>query len=261
MGLSHRSRAPGQAPVRRARVRAARASACAWATAVAAGVCALVATACSSTSGNGDLGQGTFTYVCAAVDPSAPGPDAYCDAHPDGATIPDVAVGAPFRLSFNAPSVTLKPAVAALASTGPQGWSLGQTGWLGFVAWSGSDVVDYTHVRARAVASIAWETDPAGLDLAPGVGPVTVAAIPKADDGTTLGGALACTFTASDLAVIAVTASGGRTAQIAAVGPGDSAFTASCAGLAITASVHVAAPADAAPAQDQDSDESGEGGE
>jgi hypothetical protein len=231
--------------------------------------CALGPAACSSTSGNGDFGKRTFTYVCPAVDavvnPTVPGPDAYCDAHPDGASIPAVAVGAPFRLSFNATSVALQPAVAALAETGPQGWSLGQTGWLGFVAWSGSDVVDYTHVRARAVASIAWETDPAGLDLAPGASAVTVAAIPKADDGSTLGGALACTFSASDLAVVAVTVNGGRTAQIAAVGPGDSALTASCSGVSITASLHVAAPADAGPAEDQGidqaGDETGEAGE
>lgn len=202
------------------------------------------ALACSLTGGgggdNGGLGKGTFAYVCPSAVAGVPRLDAFCDAHPGGDGIPDVAIGAPFGLLYDVPSVALRPAVAALVESGPEGWALNQSGWVGFVAWAGSDVADYTHVRARAIAKLAWAMDPASSPLDAGdATPVTVAVIGEADDGTILGGAIGCTFSASDETVIAVTADGGRTAQIEALAEGEATLTATCSGVSIASVLQV----------------------
>ncbi|HEX4445165.1 MAG TPA: hypothetical protein VH044_00455 [Polyangiaceae bacterium] len=202
------------------------------------------AASCSITGGgggdNGGLGKGTFAYVCPPGVAGVPRPDAHCEANPGGAVIPDVAIGAPFGLSYDVPSVALRPAVSALVAPGPGGWALNQSGWVGFVAWSGSDVADYTHVRGRAIAKLVWETDPASLSLDAGdATPVNVAAIGEADDGTTLGGAIGCTFSTSDEGVLGVTADGGRTAQIEPLAAGEATLTATCAGVSLAAVLQV----------------------
>jgi hypothetical protein len=211
----------------------------------------LVASACYSSGGsgscdplaNGALNQGRFGFACSSSDPSQPNPDAYCATVTGFAGVSDVAVGAPFRLQFdqeNTPGP--QPAVPALANAGPMGWSIASPGWLGFVIWSGSDVLDYTHVRARTVASLEWDSSPTTWPLAIGGGPATVALSPLADDRTVLGGAIACNFASSDPSVASVTSPGGRVARLTANAPGEATLTASCMGAQIQAPLHVSGP-------------------
>jgi hypothetical protein len=192
---------------------------------------------CGSESG-GELGQGTFAYECPNAEPGGPNPDAYCDANPGAQAIPDVATGAGFRLSFSQ-AASVQPAVSSLASAGPQGWAIQDAGWLGFVAWSGQVAADYTHVHALAVGALAWQSDPAMEALAVGA-PVTVAVVPRAEDGSTLGGVLACSFASSDPAV-SVASGGGRSARLTATAAGTATITAACAGLSLSASVRAGA--------------------
>src|ERR1019366_2004056 len=131
----------------------------------------LVATGCMSTGGSGScdpsaigeagaLGRGRFYYVCGGVDAdtSHPDPDAWCDTAVDRTIVPDVAVAAPFRIAIDQDSSGgPQPAVPALAQSTPQGWALVQAGWLGFIASSGADVIDFFHVRAQPVASLAYQ--------------------------------------------------------------------------------------------------------
>ena len=181
---------------------------------------------CAS-SASGELGEGTFAYECPAATPGAPSPDAYCDANPAATAIPEVATGAGFRLSFSQ-SASVQPAAPSLATMGPQGWAIADPGWLGFVAWSGEVADDYTHVHAQSVASLVWQADPSAEALAIGV-PVTVAVVPRAADGSTLGGVVACAFTSSDPA-LSVTSGGARFAQLTAVAAGAATVTARCGG-------------------------------
>ena len=191
---------------------------------------------------NGGLGQANFTYVCpTGGGPLAPGPDAWCDSTADRSAIPDVAVGAPFRLAVDRDSTGgPQPAVPGLAQSTPQGWALAQEGWLGFVAWSGSDVIDFTHVRAEPVASLAWNdaTDAAPASLAVSSSPVLLGVSPEDANGATLGGAIACTFSVSDPSVLAVTGTG-RVASVLALASGDATLTAACGGVEARTSIHV----------------------
>ena len=235
----------------------------------------LAASGClSSGSGSGGcdpndaLGQGSFSYVCPApdpADPSTPTPDALCasDALASlGGSLPDVAVGAPFSLQFNGSSGQApQPAVASLAQSAPGGWSLTQPGWLGFVVWSGSDVIDFTHVHAQAIASVRLE--PPLPDTPVAVGFVAdLAVTPLGADGGVLGGAIACTFSTSDPSVLSATGRLGRVVTVTALAAGDATVAASCMGAAAQISVQVSgAPgldADAAAAGATDAD-AGEG--
>jgi hypothetical protein len=193
--------------------------------------------ACGSASSNGGLGQGHFAYVCPTAVAGQPNPDAFCEATAD-VPIPDVAVGAAFRLSYTSSGTGgPQPAVASLAQSVADGWVLLQPGWLGFVAWSGSDVADFTHVHGQPVASLRWQADPSALPLA--VGETTnVAIVPVGADGSTLGGQMGCTFAASDPSVASVVASG-RSAVLTAVAPGTATLEASCLGATLSAVVRV----------------------
>jgi hypothetical protein len=207
---------------------------------------------CNPVGANGSLGRTSFTYTCDenGSNPSSPGLDAWCATSNDRATIPDVAVGAPFRLAVLADSSGgPQPAVAALAQATAQGWSLAQAGWLGFIAWSGPDVIDFTHVRARAVASLAWQSLPPTRIVVISE-PTVLAVVPLDDSGATLGGALGCTFSVSDASVLSVTGTG-RVASIFGRGDGDATVTASCAGRELQATVHVHDPG-VAPASNAD---------
>lgn len=181
---------------------------------------------------NGALGQGNFTYVCPpgeATDPPLPSPDAHC-AESSDPSIPPVAVGAPFQLEVNqGMSAAPQPAVASLAQSTPQGWSISQAGWLGFVAWSGSDVLDFTHVAAEPVAALQFDSMAPGGPVPVG-GALTLGALPIAADGSVLGGVIACTFAASDASVVSVTGSGNRFARVTALAAGTATVTASCLG-------------------------------
>jgi hypothetical protein len=186
--------------------------------------------------------------VCPAPDsanPLAPSPDAQCGAGATGeGSLPDVAVGASFSLQFNQTATgSPRPAVASLAQSTPEGWSLTQPGWLGFVAWSGSDVVDFTHIRGQAIASLRLEPD---LTTPLPVGFLSdVAATPFGADETILGGAIACTFTSSDPGVVSLRGQSGRVAHIAALAAGDATLTASCMGAQTAVTLHVAPSPDA----------------
>ncbi len=136
----------------------------------------------------------------------------------------------------------------------PLGWSIASPGWLGFVVWSGSDVLDYTHVRARTVASLEWDSSPTAWPLEIGGDPATVATSPLADDRTVLGGAIACDFASSDPSVVSVTSPGGRVARLTAHAPGEATITASCMGAQIEAPVHVAGPGTTLEAATDDGD-------
>ena len=151
-------------------------------------------------------------------------------------------MGAPFRLQFDRASTGGPvPAVSSLAQSTPAGWSLSQPGWLGFIAWSGSDVIDFTHVRADTVAAIELAPDlttPLTLGST-----LTVAARPVGADGIVAGGLIACVFSASDPSVVSVSSSsGGRVARIAALAAGEATLSASCMGAQTQVTLHVSAP-------------------
>jgi hypothetical protein len=210
----------------------------------------LAATGCLSSGGsgacspvtNGGLGQASFTYVCpTGGGPHAPGPDAWCDSTADRSAIPDVAIGAPFRLAVDRDSTGgPQPAVPGLAQSTPQGWALAQEGWLGFLAWSGPDVIDFTHVRGEPVASLVWDDaeDATPTSLAVSSSPVLLSVSPMDANGATLGGALACTFSVSDPSVLAVTGTG-RVASVLGLASGDATLTAACGGVEARTSIHV----------------------
>jgi hypothetical protein len=227
----------------------------------------LAASGClSSGSGSGGcnpndaLGQGSFSYVCPApdpADPSTPNPDALCASGALaslGGSLPDVAVGAPFSLQFNGSSGQApQPAVASLAQSAPEGWSLTQPGWLGFVVWSGSDVVDFTHVHAQAIASVRIE--PPLPDTPVAVGFVAdLAVTPLGADGSVLGGAVACTFSTSDPSVLSATGRSGRVVTVTALAAGEATVAASCMGAVAQTSVQVSGSPDGLDANDADAD-------
>jgi hypothetical protein len=232
----------------------------------------LVASGCLGSSGsggcsgshNGALGQGEFTYVCPSPsDPSQPSPDANCGVNgsSSSATVPAVAVGASFQLAFNgASSAAPQPAVPSLAKSSPQGWAIMGPGWLGFIEWSGSDVLDFTHVAAEAIAALQFERAPPVS-----VGDhVAVAVDPLDADGSVLGGRIACAFTSSNANVVSVDSTGTRVAAIVARAAGDATIAASCMGAEAQLILHVSASSDA-PAEDAsaggpDADDVGDAG-
>jgi hypothetical protein len=236
----------------------------------------LVASGCVSTGvGAGGcaestaLGQGTFSYACPPPDqahPSVPSPDAACapgNVASSGA-LPEVAVGAPFSLQFASSTTSApQPAVPSLAQATPQGWSLAQPGWLGFIEWSGADVVDFTHVRAEAIASIRLEPDLTRAPLEVGVGAI-LAATPLDADGAVLGGAISCTFDTSEASVLSVRDLSGRVVEVTARAVGDATITASCVGAQGQVAVQVTASAPRSSADTgagaDASDEAGGGG-
>jgi hypothetical protein len=229
----------------------------------------LVASGCVSTGNGGGcsakdgLGQGTFSYVCPDPDPanpSTPSPDAFC-ASTGLATLgslPDVAVGAPFSLQFSpASGEAPRPAVASLAVSSPDGWSLAQAGWLGFLAWSGSDVVDFTHVHAQAIASLRLEPDLTTTPVTTGF-VADLSVTPLGGDGGVLGGAIACTFSTSDPTVLSVKSLSGRVAGIGALAAGEATIAASCVGAATQITLHVTASADGSGPAPEDAAEDGD---
>ena len=221
----------------------------------------LVGSGCLSTGGGGGclheegLGQGTFSYACPGpdtVNPATPSPDAFCasTALASLGSIPDVAVGAPFSLQFSPSSGEApRPAVSSLAVSTPDGWSLTQPGWLGFLAWSGSDVVDFTHVHAQAITSLRIEPDLTTT-------PVTTAfaadlsVTPLGADGGVLGGAIRCTFTTSDPRVLSVKSLSGRVARVEALATGQATIAAACLGAATQITLQVSGSADATAVED-----------
>ncbi|HEX3771846.1 MAG TPA: hypothetical protein VHV30_13310 [Polyangiaceae bacterium] len=209
---------------------------------------------CGGGQDNGALGAAGFSFDCAgdSADPDRPTLDAWCATTQDTSTIPDVVAGAPFQLNVSTGDRP-QPALASLAASSADGWAIAQPGWLGFLVFSGSDVLDFTHVHAQAVASLVWQAPPAST-LVAGTPPATLAVVPQGADGGTLGGELPCTFGASDPAIIGVT-SRGRIATVTANGTGDATITAACAGLELAASIHVtgASTSDAEPGDDSPS--------
>jgi hypothetical protein len=213
-------------------------------------------------SGNGVLGQAQFAYACdsdGAGDTDRQTLDAWCATMADG-TIPEVAVGAPIRLTVqDEDDPEPRPAVASLAPSSGTGYALAQPGWLGFLAYSGSDVVDFTHVHAQRVAAIAWqEPPPTASDV--GDAPFMLSAVPHSADGTTLAGELPCTFTTSNANVLAVTNTG-RIGTVTAIAVGDATITASCASQTVTTTLHVAAAAPEAGDDGGDDSEAGDDGD
>jgi hypothetical protein len=258
---------------------------------------------------NGSLGQGDFAYVC----PSASGPsrDAWCDLHgaltasPDAsdedgsdaagelarlqaldamdggaaivesliASVPAVAVGAAFQLSYTpvSPASGLSAPVAVSASLGetvPLGVALAASEWAGFVVRQGTRVFDYTHVQARPLASLRLSIGPVPGALPLAVGStVTLAAMPLADDGALLAGAIDCSFDSSDPSVASVDGVG-RSAQVALLRPGRATVTVGCLGVRAQSTFQVEAQTpsadggagDASP-DDASASEVGEGGD
>jgi hypothetical protein len=213
----------------------------------------LLASGCLSSSsgsggctGNAALGQGTFSYACPSADPAGPtvpNADAFCASGTDAGNLPlpDVAVGAPFSLRFD--QVTgdgPQPAVASLAQSTPQGWSLTQPGWLGFIEWSGADVVDFTHIHAQAIASIRLEPDLTAAPLP--IGSIaSMAATPLGAGGVVLGGQITCTFTSSAPEVLSARSESGRVARLAALAVGAVTLTASCVAVQTQVTLQVTA--------------------
>jgi hypothetical protein len=186
---------------------------------------------CGELGSNGGLGLGYFGYQCPeSGDPDTPNPDAYC-ATAASTDVPAVAVGAPFQLTFDqASDGPPQPADPSLATQSTLGWSISEAGWLSFIAWSGSDVVDFTHVRANAIASLRWGEDFDGGALRVGSDAEPIGVIPLDADGGVLGGRIACSFAGSDPTLLSVTSTGGRVAEIAGLAPGSAILTASCGG-------------------------------
>jgi hypothetical protein len=205
----------------------------------------LVASACSTPStGNGALGSAGFSYDCAAdsAAPDRPELDAWCASPHDASAIPEVAVGAPFELRVaDSGGTTLQPAVPSLATASPGGWTLTQAGWLGFLLWSGSDVLDFTHVHGEAVASLSWQAPPP-LTLDAGAS-TTLSVVPRGADGGVLAGELPCDFASTDPSALAVT-DHGRIATLTASASGKATITASCAGQQLVASFVIAGAGD-----------------
>jgi hypothetical protein len=131
----------------------------------------------------------------------------------------------------------------------PDGWSVAQPGWLGFLAWSGSDVVDFTHVHAQAIASLRLEPDltatPVAIRFA-----ADLAVTPLGDNGGVLGGAITCTFTTSDPKVLAVMSLSGRVAHVVALTPGRATIAAACMGAATQITLQVSGSADGTAPED-----------
>jgi hypothetical protein len=123
-----------------------------------------------------------------------------------------------------------------LATSSEKGWATTQAGWLGFIAWSGSDVVDFTHVHAEPIASV--RLDPA-IKTPLVMGSVAhVAATPLDASGTVLGGALPCTFTQSNPAAVLL-ASSGRVARLVARASGQTTVSVECMGMRAQVDIQV----------------------
>jgi hypothetical protein len=131
----------------------------------------------------------------------------------------------------------------------PDGWSVTQAGWLGFLAWSGSDVVDFTHVHAQAIASLRLEPDLTATPVATRF-TADLSVTPLEGDGGVLGGAITCTFATSDPKVLAVTSLSGRVAHVVALSAGQATIAAACMGAATQITVQVSGSADAAAPED-----------
>jgi hypothetical protein len=196
--------------------------------------------------------------------------------------VPTVAVGEPFRIEYDGdagpdasiPPVPAEPAVDSLAHETAEGWVIQQPGYLGFVARQGTEVIAFTHVLAREATSIGFASrdldggPPLGapLDASPGtfnavVGvPARLLAYPRADDGTLLGGSLACAFASAEPDRLTVT-SEGVVAQISPLAPGAVTLTATCLGMQGRALVHItgATPSlDGGSAGDANDDDAGD---
>jgi hypothetical protein len=161
-----------------------------------------------------------------------------------------VAVGAPFSLQFS-PSTgeTPRPAVPSLAIASPDGWSLTQPGWLGFLAWSGSDVVDFTHVHAQAIVSLRLEPDLTTTPVATRFA-ADLSVTPLGGDGGVLGGAITCTFTTSDPKVLSVRSLSGRVVHVDALATGQVTIAATCMGAATQITLQVSGAADGTAPED-----------
>jgi hypothetical protein len=174
-------------------------------------------------------------------------------------TVPDVAVGAAFELTYApispAPGLGAPaPALGALSTRVPLGSALAGEGWAGFVVRHGSTIFDYVHVRARPVASLLLWVPPSSGPMPPPPGTVLgMEAIALSVDGTALAGAMECTFDSSDPSVATVTGTG-PAAQLTVVGVGPVTVTSHCLGVSGqttlsfrgTAAVNDAAAIDAA---------------
>jgi hypothetical protein len=126
--------------------------------------------------------------------------------------------------------------VASLAVASPSGWATTQPGWLGFIAWSGSDVLDFTHVHAESIASV--RLDPA-VTMPLVTGSITfVAATPLDQSGAVLGGALPCTFSDSNSAPLLLGGTG-RVARLLARASGETMLSVDCLGAKAQVAIQV----------------------
>jgi hypothetical protein len=242
-----------------------------------------------------------FTYVCplspdGGVGSSNVGPDAggalpyevdpFCAVVAewplfDSATIPTVAVGAPFQLAYElvgdagGPEVStaIAAAVPADAPSTAAGFSVSQPGFMGFLAWQGADVAGYMHILARSPVSLGLSTifplaiNAAGLPfpdgstgqpLSLGAGSVqSMVAFLRADDGTMLAGASApCTFESSAPQVLSVQ-SRGVVAVLTAIADGSAALSAQCGILSASVLVQIAGSTGDADLEASDEAEAG----
>ena len=191
-----------------------------------------------------------------------------------GSSLRPVAVGEPFRLEYadyaqllvDAAAPIVEPAVPRLAQVTPQGWTLPEAGYLGFIAWQGAQAVDFTHIQARTVVGLGLVADSIGSIVASpwqdaqvktvaGVAgvPMKVAAFPVSDDGTALAGAVACTFVSSDSALLAVDAAG-IVAEVTPLAAGNATLTATCGAFQAAATFVITGILDAGSGEAPDPD-------
>ena len=101
-------------------------------------------------------------------------------------------------------------------------------------------MVDFTHVRGEAIATIRLDPDLTPAPLAVGV-EASLAATPLDAEGAVLGGAITCTFTTSDPNVLSARERSGRVVAVTAQAPGDATVAASCMGTQAQVTVRVTA--------------------
>ncbi|MBI5538229.1 MAG: hypothetical protein HY898_36240 [Deltaproteobacteria bacterium] len=223
----------------------------------------------ASASQAGELGRGTFTYVCGT------GADAQCNDNSDLALVdpatnfPPIALGATFSSSFKVndaqdPSAVMSAVPDMLDSeTVPKYLIAKKVGWvalLGMESAGGTRVSDLIHAKvepldhlevAQSAPTGGGGADFKGKVTAPGIDvtitgstpstPVTqmFRVVPMTKDRKLLAGALPCQWTTSNEAVARITTDAGQNIITVELKPGDATLKAALGGLTVDVKVKV----------------------
>jgi hypothetical protein len=176
-----------------------------------------------------------------------------------------VAVGAPFGLQLQEPhdggtitTLIAEPVVPSIAEATARGWVMPAPGYLGFVASTDAGVVDSTDVVASPLTSLnyisqsvggpvqgLWIDDaspPPAIEATVG-DEVDIVVVPEGAEGA-LAGSIECTFASSDPSRLAIQGDG-LVGIASPLGAGEVTMTATCAGVAVQATVMIAGTGDA----------------